>query len=37
VKVHRSQLMKKMGASSVADLVRMSERLGIAPGTDKAS
>jgi len=29
VKVHRSQLMRKMGAESVADLVRMGERLGI--------
>jgi FixJ family two-component response regulator len=27
VKVCRAQLMKKMGASSLADLVRMSERL----------
>jgi FixJ family two-component response regulator len=31
VKVHRSQLMKKMWASSTAELVRMSERLGIIP------
>jgi FixJ family two-component response regulator len=30
VKVHRSQLMRKMGAASLADLVRMSERMGIA-------
>jgi RNA polymerase sigma factor (sigma-70 family) len=29
VKVHRSQLMKKMGADSLADLVRMAEKLGI--------
>jgi FixJ family two-component response regulator len=29
VKVHRSQLMRKMGAESVADLVRMAERIGI--------
>ena len=28
VKVHRSHLMKKMGARSVADLVRMAEALG---------
>lgn len=28
VKVCRAQLMKKMGAASLADLVRMSERLG---------
>jgi FixJ family two-component response regulator len=30
IKVHRSQLMRKMGASSLADLVRMSEKMGIA-------
>ena len=29
VKVHRSQLMRKMGAASVADLVRMGEKMGI--------
>jgi FixJ family two-component response regulator len=29
VKVHRSQLMRKMGAGSLADLVRMAEKLGI--------
>jgi FixJ family two-component response regulator len=29
VKVHRSQLMRKMGANSVADLVRMAEKMGI--------
>lgn len=29
VKVHRSQLMRKMAAESVADLVRMAERIGI--------
>ena len=28
-KVHRSQLMRKMGADSLADLVRMAERMGI--------
>jgi FixJ family two-component response regulator len=27
VKVHRSQLMRKMGANSLADLVRMAEKL----------
>jgi len=32
VKVHRSHLMKKMGAASTADLVRMSEQLSIVPG-----
>jgi FixJ family two-component response regulator len=31
VKVHRSQLMKKMGAASTAGLVRMSETMGIVP------
>ncbi len=29
VKVHRGQLMRKMGAESLADLVRMAERMGI--------
>jgi len=29
VKVHRGQVMKKMEARSLADLVRMSERLGL--------
>jgi FixJ family two-component response regulator len=32
VKVHRSQLMRKMGANSLAELVRLAERIGI-PGT----
>jgi FixJ family two-component response regulator len=31
VKVHRSHIMKKMGARSVADLVRMAEALGMKP------
>jgi RNA polymerase sigma factor (sigma-70 family) len=31
VKVHRAQLMRKMGADSVADLVRITEKLGIPP------
>ncbi len=31
VKVHRSHIMKKMEARSVADLVRMAEALGIKP------
>jgi FixJ family two-component response regulator len=30
VKIHRGQVMKKMGPQSLAELVRMSERLGIA-------
>src|SRR6202167_5123821 len=29
VKVHRSQLMRKMGADSLAELVRLCERIGI--------
>ena len=33
VKVHRSHLMKKMRARSVADLVRMAEALGVKPAT----
>ena len=38
VKVHRSQLMRKMGASSLADLVRMGEKMEIAvPETHKSS
>lgn len=31
VKVHRASIMKKMGAQSVADLVRMAEKAGISP------
>lgn len=33
VKVHRGQVMRKMRAGSVADLVRMADRLGILPDT----
>ena len=29
VKVHRGQLMRKMGADSLAELVRLAERIGI--------
>jgi len=32
IKVHRGQVMHKMRASSLADLVRMGERLGVGPG-----
>jgi FixJ family two-component response regulator len=32
VKVHRSQLMRKMRADSLADLVRIAERIGIPAG-----
>ncbi|HZW92539.1 MAG TPA: response regulator transcription factor [Candidatus Eremiobacteraceae bacterium] len=34
VKVHRSQLMKKMSAESLPELVRMAEKLGI-PGSKR--
>ena len=30
VKMHRGNLMRKMGAGSIADLVRMAERVGVA-------
>jgi FixJ family two-component response regulator len=33
VKVHRGQVMRKMGAQSLADLVRMADRLGLAVGS----
>ena len=36
VKVHRSHLMKKMGAKSVADLVRMADALGVKPREPRA-
>ena len=32
VKVHRGQVMQKMAARSVADLVRMADKLGLSPG-----
>ena len=31
IKVHRASIMKKMGAQSLADLVRMAEKAGIRP------
>jgi FixJ family two-component response regulator len=31
IKVHRGRMMKKMGVRTVADLVRMAERVGIRP------
>jgi len=37
VKVHRSQLMRKMGADSLPELVRMAEKLGISGPTPKPS
>jgi FixJ family two-component response regulator len=32
VKIHRGRVMHKMQAASLADLVRLAERLGIPPG-----
>ena len=32
VKVHRGQIMRKMRARSLVDLVRMADQLGIQPG-----
>ena len=29
IKLHRAHIMKKMGVDSLADLVRVAERLGI--------
>lgn len=37
VKVHRSQLMRKMGADSLADLIRMAEKIGISTARTKPS
>jgi FixJ family two-component response regulator len=34
VKVHRGNVMRKMGAKSVADLVRMADALGLQQGKD---
>jgi len=31
IKVHRGRLMQKLGVTSVADLVRMSQRAGVSP------
>jgi len=36
IKVHRGRVMEKMGAASLPDLVRMSERLGLEIGADPA-
>jgi FixJ family two-component response regulator len=33
IKIHRGRLMRKMGVSSVAELVRMAERLGVPPAS----
>jgi FixJ family two-component response regulator len=35
VKLHRSRMMRKMEASSLAELIRMAERLGIWPEPDR--
>jgi FixJ family two-component response regulator len=34
VKAHRRQIMQKMGAKSLPELVRMADRLGVAPEAD---
>jgi FixJ family two-component response regulator len=34
--VHRGQIMRKMGARSLAELVRMADKLGIAPTSSQA-
>jgi FixJ family two-component response regulator len=34
IKIHRGRVMAKMGAKSVADLVRIAARLKISPGAD---
>jgi FixJ family two-component response regulator len=36
IAVHRSQIMRKMCARSLAELVRMADKLGIEPGADSA-
>jgi FixJ family two-component response regulator len=37
IKVHRARIMKKMEAGSVADLVRMADRLGVPPSAGRSS
>jgi len=37
VKVQRARVMEKMGATSLADLVRMADRLGLGPGPEETS
>jgi FixJ family two-component response regulator len=37
VKIHRGRVMNKMGAQSLAELVRMTERLEIPKATDRSA
>jgi FixJ family two-component response regulator len=37
VKVHRAQVMRKMGARSLADLIRMADRLQVPPDGPRSS
>lgn len=34
IRVHRGQIMRKMGARSLAELVRMADKLGVKPRSD---
>ena len=36
IKVHRGRVMQKLGVTSVADLVRISQRAGVSPGREPA-
>ncbi len=36
IKVHRGRVMEKLGVTSVADLVRISQRAGVSPARDPA-
>lgn len=37
IKVHRAQVMQKMGAQSLADLVRLAEKLGVRSSSNRQS